>query len=149
MTTSKRLALLIAVLLVLSATSAGAWPRRHHRLAPRGFTSHQTLLRRHAAAPPAIRVHDGDTFYAGADTIRLRGIDAPELGQPNSVAATRRLRQLLASGPVKIVPRAEDVYGRTVADVYVGGRNVADVLRREGFQKPFPAGRWHRRTVAG
>jgi len=34
------------------------------------------------------------------------------------------------------VPRAQDVYGRTVADVYVGGREVAGLLRREGFGKP-------------
>ena len=146
MTTPRRLALLIVVLLVLSATSAGAWPRRHPRLTPRGFTSHQTLFRRHVVAPSTIRVHDGDTFYSGAETIRLRGIDTPEMGNSKSAAATLRLRQLLASGPVTIVPRAEDVYGRTVADVYVGGQNVADVLRREGFQKPVPTGGWRRRT---
>jgi len=72
----------------------------------------------------------------GAETIRLRGIDTPELGRPGARAAAIRLAELLRAGPVTIVPRAEDVYGRTVADVYVAGRNVADVLRREGFGKP-------------
>jgi endonuclease YncB( thermonuclease family) len=43
---------------------------------------------------------------------------------------------VLASGPITVVPRREDIYGRTVADVYVGGRNVADVLRADGFDKP-------------
>ena len=86
-------------------------------------------------APQVIHVHDGDTFYVGAETIRLRGIDTPELGQPRAYDATRRLIQLLHAGPVTIVRRAEDVYGRVVADVYVGGRNVADVLRAEGFAK--------------
>ena len=83
-------------------------------------------------------MHDGDTFYVGAETIRLRGIDTPELGQPLASAATRRLIALLHAGPVTIVPRAEDVYGRTVADVYVGGRDVAQVLRAEGYAKPRP-----------
>lgn len=83
--------------------------------------------------PAWIRVHDGDTFSVGAHKIRLRGIDAPEVGQRWSGAATRRLAGLLRSGWVTIVPRATDVYGRTVADVYVQGWNVADVLRREGF----------------
>ena len=90
----------------------------------------------HTVAASTIRVHDGDTFYTGAETIRLRGIDTPELGRPGARAAAIRLTELLREGPVTIVPRAEDVYGRTVADVYVGGRNVADVLRREGFGKP-------------
>ncbi len=88
--------------------------------------------------PDAIHVHDGDTFYVGAETIRLRGIDTPELGHPKAAEATRRLIALLSSGPVTILPRAEDVYGRTVADVYVAGRDVADILRREGFEKPRP-----------
>ena len=146
MTTPKRLALLIAVLPVLSATTADAWPWRHHPLPPRRLESRLTSYRPHVVAPGSIHVHDGDTFYVGAEAIRLRGVDTPELGQPKSAAATRRLIQLLHSGPVTIVPRAEDVYGRTVADVYAAGQNVADVLRREGFQKPVPTGGWHRRT---
>jgi endonuclease YncB( thermonuclease family) len=83
----------------------------------------------------AIRVHDGDTFYVGDQKIRLRGVNTPELGQPRADAATRRLSELLAEGPVRIVPRAEDVYGRTVADVYAHGRNVSTILRREGFDQ--------------
>ncbi len=52
--------------------------------------------------------------------------------------ATNRLVYLLREGPVTIVPRAEDVYGRTVADVFVHGQDVAAELRREGFEKPEP-----------
>jgi endonuclease YncB( thermonuclease family) len=85
-----------------------------------------------------VHVHDGDTFYVGAQTIRLRGIDTPELGQPLSGTAKGRLIALLHSGPITIVPRAEDIYGRVVADVFVGGRNVAQVLRAEGLAKPKP-----------
>src|SRR6266850_5686988 len=93
------------------------------------------IWRRHVVAPETIRVHDGDTFYTGVETIRLRGIDTPELGQPRARQAMERLIQLLHEGPVTIVPRAEDVYGRTVADVYVRGRDVAATLRREGLAK--------------
>lgn len=101
------------------------------------------LLLPAAAPPPAaagpsgvIRVHDGDTFSLGVQRIRIRGLDAPERGQPGSGAATRRLADLLRRGPVTIVPVGRDLYGRVVADVYVAGWNVADLLRREGFQKP-------------
>jgi endonuclease YncB( thermonuclease family) len=96
------------------------------------------VARRQTVSPESIHVHDGDTFYVGAETIRLRGIDTPELGQPLAATATRRLIALLHAGPVTIVPRAEDVYGRTVADVYVGGRDVAQILRAEGYAKPRP-----------
>jgi len=43
---------------------------------------------------------------------------------------------LLRSGPIRIVPHGRDVYDRTVADVYVDGRNVAEMLQVEGFAKP-------------
>lgn len=116
---------LLVAALILAPLVAGAAPPR---VAP--HAGRQTV------APGAIHVHDGDTFYVGAEAYRLRGIDTPELGQPHADSARERLRALLRSGPVTIVRRAEDVYGRIVADVYVGGRNVARILRHEGHAKP-------------
>jgi micrococcal nuclease len=122
-------------------------PRR--AVPPRARASPRTLR---AAAPPAwagdrqtvapqlIHVHDGDTFSVGVETIRLRGIDTPELGQPRASEAKRRLIELLRTGPVTIMRRAEDVYGRIVADVSVGGRDVASVLQAEGHAKPLTPG---------
>ncbi len=91
---------------------------------------------RQAIDAAAIHVHDGDTFYVGPDAIRLRGIDTPELGQPRAEEARDRLTALLHSGPVTIVRRAEDVYGRIVADVFVSGASVARILKAEGYAKP-------------
>jgi micrococcal nuclease len=79
---------------------------------------------------------DGDTIRMGAERIRLRGIDTPELNEPGGQAARQRLEQLLKEGPIRIVPHGQDVYGRTVADVFVDGRNVAGVLFQEGYAKP-------------
>jgi endonuclease YncB( thermonuclease family) len=87
-------------------------------------------------AAGAVRVHDGDTFSTLRGKVRLHGVNAPELSEARGETARRRLGEVLASGPITIVPRLEDIYGRTVADVYVSGRNVADVLRAEGFDKP-------------
>lgn len=123
----------------LAATGAAAWPRRHCPLVPRAGGVYRAFFRTFAVPPFTIRVHDGDTFYVDRETIRLRGIDTPELGQPGSAAAAWRLRQLLGVSTVTIVPRAQDVYCRTVADVYVAGERVAEVLRREGHAKPATA----------
>lgn len=111
-------ALLVAML--LAAAPALAQPQRR-----------VTIWHPHVVSPQVIRVWDGDTFYAGDETVRLRDVDAPELGAPGAYEAARRLGELLREGPVTIVPRAEDAYGRTLADVYVGGRNVAAVLAAE------------------
>lgn len=50
-------------------------------------------------------------------------------------AAKQRLDELLRSGSIRIVPQGRDVYHRLVADVFVNGQNVADILRSEGLSK--------------
>jgi endonuclease YncB( thermonuclease family) len=84
---------------------------------------------------PAFAI-DGDTFDSGGVRYRLYGIDTPELSEPLGAQARARLQQLLAMGPVTVIPVALDVYGRQVAEVLVAGWNVAAVLRAEGFAKP-------------
>ncbi len=84
-----------------------------------------------------LQIHavDGDTIYAGGERIRLRGIDTPEMSEQAGPAAKQRLEELLRSGPIRIIPRSRDVYHRLVADVFVNGQNVADILRSEGLSK--------------
>jgi micrococcal nuclease len=91
-----------------------------------------------AAAHPctAPRVIDGDTLACSRERIRLLGIDAPEMpghcrrgracvkGDP--FASKRSLQAILAgSRPVRIEPVTTDRYGRTVAVVRAGGRNLS------------------------
>ncbi|MEC4890434.1 MAG: thermonuclease family protein [Nitrospira sp.] len=94
------------------------------------------LLRPRLPYNQPISAVDGDTVRMGGERIRLRGIDTPELNEPGGQEAKQRLETLLHDGPIRIVPYGQDVYGRTVADVFVNGRNVAEVLRQEGFSKP-------------
>ena len=82
-----------------------------------------------------VRAVDGDTIRVGSERIRLRGIDTPEMNEPAGPAAKQRLEKLLRSGSLRIVPQGRDVYHRLVADVFVNGQNVADILRREGLSK--------------
>jgi endonuclease YncB( thermonuclease family) len=123
-------------------------PIRHVQYHARAPTTQPRRGHRETVAPEAIHVHDGDTFYVGPDAFRIRGIDTPELGQPRAEAARQRLLALLRTGPVTIVRQAEDVYGRVVADVFVGGRSVARILKAEGYAKPrAPASRRVRQTM--
>jgi micrococcal nuclease len=82
-----------------------------------------------------VRAVDGDTIRVGGERIRLRGIDTPEMSELQGPAAKQRLEELLRSGPIRIAPHARDVYNRLVADVFVNERNVAEILRSEGFSK--------------
>jgi hypothetical protein len=108
-------------------------PSQHHGR----FSSLRSLSTRRAKSLRSQQVLaiDGDTIRYGTARIRLQGIDTPELAEPGGQAAKERLEELLRSGTVQIVPHGMDVYGRTVADVFVDGQNVAETLRAEGFAK--------------
>ncbi|MGH7261550.1 MAG: thermonuclease family protein [Nitrospiraceae bacterium] len=82
-----------------------------------------------------IRLIDGDTFAVGAERFRIRGINAPETTEAGGFDATQRLDLLLHEGPVLVIPYGQDTYGRTLAEVYVNNRNVAEVMKQEGHAK--------------
>lgn len=109
----------------------------------RRFSSTVQVPRDRAARPPhrlldgwQIRTIDGDTFWYGAERIRIQGIDTPELSESGGFEASQRLDLMLREGPVVIVPKATDKYGRTVAEVYVNDQNAARTLVDEGYSKP-------------
>ena len=83
-----------------------------------------------------IRLIDGDTFAVGNERFRIRGINAPETTEAGGFDATQRLDLLLHEGPVLVIPYGQDTYGRTLAEVYVNNRNVAEVMKEEGHGKP-------------
>ena len=87
----------------------------------------------HSVERQLVRAIDGDTLRYGPDRIRIRGYNAPERSEPGGLEATLRLQQLLHEGEISIVPHGHDVYGRTLADVFVNGQNVSDVMTSEGF----------------
>lgn len=91
--------------------------------------------------PTTCMAIDGDTLKCSEiGRVRLLGIDAPEMpghcrkgricapGDP--VASKKALEKLVARG-VTISPVTRDRYGRTVAQVYAGDKNLAcEQLRR-------------------
>lgn len=100
----------------------------------------------------AIRVIDGDTLVLDVDlgmgihsvqTCRLHGIDTPEVygvdkDSDEYARGTRaaRILTMAVTGQTLIVRTHKDrgdKYGRLLADVYVNGTNVADVLKQAGL----------------
>jgi endonuclease YncB( thermonuclease family) len=85
---------------------------------------------------PLVRVTDGDTLRVKVQGVamdfRLAQIDAPEKDQPYGSESRANLLRLVRDQQVVLVPFDTDRYGRTVADVWVGGRNVNRELVKNG-----------------
>ena len=88
--------------------------------------------RLNAAKPPAlpvvdgisIDVQDGDSFVLRDDLgnrirVRISGIDAPEKSQPFADRSRQHLRDLMRDVRIRLEPVKVDVFGRTVARVWV------------------------------
>lgn len=94
----------------------------------------------------SVRVIDGDTIDMGGERIRLRSeagpIDAPELRSAKcplelfrAEAARDRLKALVEGRQPAVDRTGADRYGRTVAIVRVGGKDVGAILVAEGHAK--------------
>ncbi len=81
------------------------------------------------------RVVDGDTFILenNKQTVRLFGLDAPEMEYCYGVESHSRLSQLLKKDKAQIKEPVVDKFGRIVALVFVDGRLINDVLIKEGY----------------
>ena len=76
-----------------------------------------------------VGVHDGDSFTLLTDAkeqfkIRLDGIDAPELGQPQGRQGKATLSGLVMSRQVTVQDKVKDCFERTLGVVLVVGLNV-------------------------
>ena len=91
-----------------------------------------------------ISVQDGDSFVIQQTTIRLDGIDAPELKQNCYSAdgsiwrcggeARNQLAKMLRKGDVKCEPRTKDRYGRTIAKCSARDTpDIAETMVRMGW----------------
>jgi micrococcal nuclease len=83
-----------------------------------------------------IKIIDGDTFrLANGDTVRLIGIDAPELSQPGGEVSSEYLAYLLLGKPITLEKGSEDRdnYNRLLRFVYVGNLCINEEMIRQGY----------------
>jgi endonuclease YncB( thermonuclease family) len=80
-------------------------------------------------------VHDGDTLTlstsSGTQSIRLDGIDAPELAQPYGPESRARLAAVVLNQPVTVAYSKSDQYGRIVGSVLTGSCQLANLAQLE------------------
>ena len=90
----------------------------------------------------AVKVSDGDTlnvqkvengkFVGEIMKIRMFGIDAPEKTQDYGIESKQALEKLVNGKTLEIEEKNRDRYGRTVAVVYVNGKNVNEEMVKNG-----------------
>ena len=92
-------------------------------------------------------VVDGDTIAVGRERIRILNIDAPESHEPRcdrelvaGLKAEERLAQLVRVEAVSVARDGKDRYGRTLATLSAGGRDIGTVLIAEGLALPWQDG---------
>jgi micrococcal nuclease len=83
-----------------------------------------------------IKIIDGDTFrLETGETVRLIGIDAPELSQPGGEVSREYLAHLLLGNPITLERGYEDSdkYNRLLRFVYINGLCINEEMIRQGY----------------
>lgn len=92
--------------------------------------------------------HDGDTVTLALDhgkyptskavteaELRIRGLWCPELSEPGGIEAATHLRSLMVGAAWITCQTYKGSFGRTIADVWVDGRPLAELMIAAGHGK--------------
>jgi len=83
-------------------------------------------------------VIDGDTLRCqDGQRVRLWGIDSPERHHPTGPAATRALTAIVGGQTLHCEPKGKS-YSRVVARCFVGRRDLAGEMVRQGWAVDWP-----------
>lgn len=95
------------------------------------------------------RVFDGDTIEVrGLGRVRFHEIDTPEKNQPYGDAARSALAGKIAGKRVRVEVFDTDRYGRKVAKVWLGDRDINRELVREGHAWAYRQYLWDGSLIA-
>lgn len=98
-----------------------------------------------------VKVVDGDTVHADIDmgfdahirvTLRLAGINAPEMGSKEGVAARDALRSLVENAAVTVKTKKDrrEKFGRYLATLFVGDMDVNARMIADGHAVQYYGG---------
>ena len=93
-------------------------------------------------------IHDADTVTVTVDlgfdvtvkvTLRLLGLNAPELATPEGKTARDALTALLPTGvrALRVVTVKREKYGRMLATIYIADQDVNAWLIAQGYAVPY------------
>ena len=82
-------------------------------------------------------VIDGDTFKIGVQSIRMIGIDSPEIGEPCSLEAKEKLEEMIIGKEIRLEKDVteKDEYGRLLRYVYVDNLFINAEMIRLGLAR--------------
>ncbi len=96
-----------------------------------------------SSSPIVMAVHDGDSYKIKSvvtEWVRIMGIDCPEVisnhikaNQAFGVAIGDSIRALIKGKPVTMKTYGKDRYHRTLAQVFVNGRDIAEIILEHGW----------------
>ncbi len=101
------------------------------------------------------QVSDGDTIYVeGVGKVRLVGVNTPEKGVKGADTSTYLVKKLCLNREVSLDidnSKHTDKYGRTLAVVIVDGKNLNEILLKEGLAEIMyiPPSEFHPQDWAG
>jgi endonuclease YncB( thermonuclease family) len=81
----------------------------------------------------AATVQDGDTIYVNHQAIRLWGVDAEELAEPNGARAKFALRDLIGGATVTCVLTGDASYSRSIGRCYIGSVELNQSIISTGY----------------
>lgn len=84
-------------------------------------------------AEPVCKVHDGDTFRTCSGTsVRMNGIDAPELKQPYGYVARDALRRMILYKDVQLTCKGKS-FKRRVCTATLTGHDIGEAMVQQGY----------------
>ena len=89
-------------------------------------------------------VHDGDSYKIEGlvtEWVRIEGVDCPEILWPGHITASQPMgeavgdsvRELIKGRKVEMKTYGKDIYGRTLAQITIDGRDLAEIILERGW----------------